>query len=156
MVVPHVTLVRRWLLGLMGRTATLSPEGALNLPCSRGDDCHRKACGYRCSLWKGIIVDIVCHEVVEFQLRSMFCGNTHRINHFLQRYLIRRLIKPLFSSPAQIAHRPTCLLRIDPAVLQHEGADLLSMHAQAFDGRRSCVNQIAHCLASSVRQPDRR
>jgi hypothetical protein len=44
---------------------------------------------------------------------------------FLKRNLVSRMIKLLLLEAAQIAHRPTLLVRIDATVLEHEGLHLL-------------------------------
>ena len=65
-----------------------------------------------------------------------------------------RVIEFLLLEPAQIAHRPALLARIDATVPEHEGADLLPMHAQRFHRRRSRADEISHRLMAFVRDPD--
>lgn len=47
------------------------------------------------------------------------------------------VIKALLLEPAQVAHRPALLERIDASMLEHEGADLLAMHAQRDLARKT-------------------
>lgn len=48
------------------------------------------------------------------------------------------------------------LARIDTAVLEHEGVDLLAMGAQRLDGTRASPDKVAHGLMTFVGDPDRR
>jgi len=65
------------------------------------------------------------------------------------------MIELLLLQPQQIAHGPRLCPREDAAVLEHEAADLLAMHALALDCRCTGANQIAHCLMALVGHPDR-
>lgn len=66
------------------------------------------------------------------------------------------VIELLLLEPAQIAHCPALLPRLDATVLEHEGAHLLTMNAQHFDRCGSCPDEIAHRLVAFVRDPNRR
>ena len=54
------------------------------------------------------------------------------------------VIELLLLEPAQIAHCPALLPRLDATVLEHEGAHLLTMNAQHFDRCGSGPDEIAH------------
>ena len=82
-------------------------------------------------------------------------GDAYGFNHFLERNLVRRVIERLFLQPAQIAHRPAFLARIDAAVLEHESAHLLAMDPQHLDRCRPCADEIPHRLVACIGNPHR-
>jgi hypothetical protein len=82
-----------------------------------------------------------------------FCGHPNSINEFLQSDLVRRMIEVLLLKPAEVAHAPRNLARINPPMLQHETTDLLAVHALSFDCRSARANQIAHRFMALVWDP---
>lgn len=78
------------------------------------------------------------------------------LDHFLQCYLMCRMIEPLLLQPVQIPHRPAFLARIDAPVLEHEGTYLLPMNPQRLDSGRAGANEISHSFVTLVGNPDRR
>ena len=88
-----------------------------------------------------------------FQAFNPLLRDSHRFNHFLERYLVGRVLELLLLEPAQIPHRPALLARIDAPVLEHECANLLAMNAQRLHRRRSGPNEIPHGLVAFIGNP---
>jgi hypothetical protein len=66
------------------------------------------------------------------------------------------MLETLLLQPTQVSHRPGRLAGIEPTVLQHEGADLLPMHALRLNGGGTGAHEISHRLMTLVRHPYRR
>lgn len=71
------------------------------------------------------------HEFLDYTLQPLdpLVRDANALDHFLERNLMGRVIELLLLEPAQIAHRPPLLTRIDATVLEHESAHLLPMDA---------------------------
>ena len=65
------------------------------------------------------------------------------------------MIEALLLQPSQVTSAPPGLARKDTTVLEHEGANLLAMHAQSLDRTRTSANKIAHRLMALVGHPHR-
>ena len=76
-------------------------------------------------------------------------------NHLLQHDLVGGVLEALLLQPAQVAHRPAGLSRVNAPVLEHEGAHLLAMHPQALDGCSAGPDEIEHGLVALVGHPHR-
>ena len=63
-----------------------------------------------------------------FQSFDTLLRDTHCLDHFLQCYLMCRMIELLLLQPVQIPHRPALLARIDATMLEHKGTGLLPVN----------------------------
>lgn len=82
-------------------------------------------------------------------------GVTLRLQHLLQRDLMRGVIKGQGLQPAQISHRPRLGAVIDSSVTQNESRDELTLVALILRCTFPGSDQIAHRLMRLVRDPDR-
>lgn len=86
------------------------------------------------------------------QLHSLL-RKSNRLNHFLQRNLMRRMFELLLLQPSQIPHRPSFFTGKNAALLEHEGADLLAVNTESFDRRSPGADKIPHGFMILVRNP---
>ena len=57
-----------------------------------------------------------------------FLRKPNGFDHLLRNNLMSGIIEGLLLQPAQVAHGPSLLARVDAPVFEREGTDLLTMH----------------------------